>query len=92
MHFDPEARTVLGWIPGISEALCSVLPLIPLTLVANEARWILATWKAQGVPYQLRFTCAYFDSFAMLSISSTTTAASRRGSLVVVVVVVLGSR
>ncbi|CAE7481427.1 unnamed protein product, partial [Symbiodinium necroappetens] len=29
----------------VSVALFSVLPLVPLTLVANEARWILATWK-----------------------------------------------
>eukprot|EP00439_Symbiodinium_sp_Y106_P051927 s417_g6.t3 len=36
------------YLLDLPTALCSVLPLIPLTLVANEARWILATWKAQG--------------------------------------------
>ncbi|CAE7251806.1 unnamed protein product [Symbiodinium sp. CCMP2592] len=29
-------------------ALSSVLPVIPLTLVANEARWIIATWKGDS--------------------------------------------
>ncbi|CAE6936657.1 unnamed protein product, partial [Symbiodinium sp. CCMP2456] len=29
----------------LATATCMVLPLLPLSLVANECRWILATWK-----------------------------------------------
>ncbi|CAE7388763.1 unnamed protein product, partial [Symbiodinium sp. KB8] len=41
------------YLLDLSTALASVLPLVPLTLVANEARWILATWKAHEAQHVL---------------------------------------
>ncbi|CAE7206864.1 unnamed protein product [Symbiodinium sp. CCMP2456] len=46
------------YLLDLPSALFSVLPLVPLTLVANEARWILATWKAHETVHVLIWSTA----------------------------------
>jgi len=46
------------YLLDLSTALVTVLPLVPLTLVANEARWILATWKAHEAQHVLIWSCS----------------------------------
>ncbi|CAE7285277.1 unnamed protein product [Symbiodinium sp. CCMP2592] len=41
------------YLLDLTTAMFLVVPLIPLTLVANEARWIIATWKGDCESFSL---------------------------------------